>query len=64
MAVDGRKTTLERAFELARSGRCLTVTDIAHKLYEEKYDLSQLEGPILKKQLTAIIEEASTTKKQ
>ena len=59
-----RKTPLERAFELARSGRCLTVTDIAHKLHEEKYDLSQLEGPLLKKQLMAIIEEAMTTKKQ
>ena len=56
--MERRKTALERAFELARSGRCLTVSDIAHKLHEEKYDLSQLEGPVLKRQLLSLVEEA------
>lgn len=60
--MESRKTALERAFELARSGHCLSVTDIAHKLHEEKYDLSQLEGSALKKQLMALIEEATKLK--
>ena len=60
--MDNRKTALERAFELARSGRCLSVSDIAHKLHAEKYDLSQLEGPVLKKQLAELIEEAMAPK--
>lgn len=62
--MDDRKTALERAFELARSGRCLSVRDIAHKLHAEKYGISQLEGPILKKQLLALIAVATTPKKQ
>jgi hypothetical protein len=54
-----RKTALERAFELARSGRCLTIRDIAYKLNSEKYDISHLEGPALRMQLMALIEEAT-----
>ncbi len=52
------KTTLQRAFELARSGKCLHVLDIVKHLRDEKYDYSQIEGPALKKQLLALIEEA------
>jgi hypothetical protein len=63
LAMDQRKTTLERAFELARSGRCLSFNDIAHQLHAEKYELSQLQGPVLKKQLLILIEEATTPKK-
>lgn len=62
--MDNKKTALERAFELARSGSCLSIRDIAHKLHAEKYDLSYLEGPALKKQLMTLIEEATTPKKQ
>ena len=54
-----RKTALERAFELARSGRCLTIRDIAFKLNFEKYDISHLEGPALRKQLVTLIDEAT-----
>ena len=57
-----RKTALERAFELARSGRCLSISDIAHKLYAEKYDISHLVGPALKKQLLGLIKEATAPK--
>ena len=62
--MENRKTALERAFELARSGRCLLVSDIAHKLHAEKYDFSQLKGPVLKKQLMSLIEEATKLKNQ
>ena len=41
-------TALERAFELARSGSCLTIRDTAYQLNKERYDLSPLEGPALK----------------
>jgi len=54
-----RKTALERAFEVARSGRCLNIRDIAFKLNSEKYDISHLEGPALRKQLMELIEKAT-----
>ena len=57
--MDPYKTALERAFELARSGTCLTITDIAQKLHSEKYPIEQLEGPLLKKQLQELIERAT-----
>ena len=33
-----RLTTLERAYELARSGRCRTIGDIKHALSSEGYE--------------------------
>ena len=57
--MESRKTPLERAFELARSGTCLSIRDIAYKLNSEKYDISHLEGPALRKQLMELIEEAT-----
>lgn len=57
-SMDTNKTTLERAFELARSGKCLNINDIALHLHSEGYSVSQLEGPVLKKQLLSLIEEA------
>ena len=56
--MDTNKTALERAFELARSGRCLSVSDIAHQLHSEGYSVAQLEGPLLRKQLSELIEKA------
>jgi hypothetical protein len=53
-----RKTTLERAFELGRSGKCLDVSDILLRLKAEKYDISQVEGRALKQQLNQLIEKA------
>jgi hypothetical protein len=58
MTMEFKKTALERAFELARSGKCLTIQDIAFQLHAEKYDISHLEGPALRKQLIGLIEEA------
>jgi hypothetical protein len=46
-----RPTTLERAFALAHSGRYLSVSEIRSQLRSEGYDISQLSGPSLQKQL-------------
>jgi hypothetical protein len=62
--MDIRKTTVERAFELARSGRCRTIRDIAYQLHAEKYDISHLEGPTLRKQLQTLIDEAINPTRQ
>ena len=44
-----RPTTLERAYELAREGRCRTVSDIKQALSAEGFDRIQdsLDGPTL-----------------
>ena len=51
-------TSLERAFELAKSGQCLTVVHIRTKLKAEGYDFRQLEGRALSKQLVEIMQKA------
>jgi hypothetical protein len=53
------KTTLERAFELARSRDFATVTDIRSRLKTERYDLDQMLGRQLNAQLRDIIAQAS-----
>ena len=57
--MDTNKTTLERAFDLARSGTCLTTNDIVSKLKLEGYAIGQIEGPSLNKQLKELIEKAT-----
>jgi len=57
-SMEARKTSLERAFELARSGKCLFLSDIIKQLKLESYNVSHIEGRALKKQLTQLIEEA------
>ena len=55
-AVQDQPTTIERAFDLARSGRFATVTLIRKQLRLEGYqEKSQLRGPTLYKQLRALI---------
>ena len=53
------KNTVERAYELARSGSCSTVKDIARQLMKEQYEgiHAHLSGDVLKKQLKALIRE-------
>lgn len=46
-----RPTTLERAFELARTGDYLGIAEIRAQLKAEGYSLGQLEGPSLMRQL-------------
>jgi len=46
-----RQTTLERAFELARTGDYPGTAEIRAQLKAEGYSLGQLEGPTLMRQL-------------
>ena len=50
---------LERAFQLARSGRCKTTADIQLGLKAEGYPTDQVIGPTLLKQLRAVIDDKS-----
>jgi hypothetical protein len=51
-----RPTDLERAFELARSGRCGRVEDLRTQLRKEGYSVDRLTGRTLIKQLQALIQ--------
>jgi hypothetical protein len=53
-------TTLERAFALARSGRCHSVQDIRLALKRERFDHveAHLAGPSLARQLRTLCEAA------
>lgn len=53
------KSTLERAFELARSGRYATLAQLKQAVLAEGYDRKQLEGAALGRQLTALIKAAA-----
>lgn len=48
------KTTLERAFEIARSGGFRTIADLRSQLKHEGYAVQQLDGRALSKQLLGI----------
>jgi hypothetical protein len=52
-------TPVERAFQLARSGRCKTTADIQLRLKAEGYSTDQVIGPTLMKQLRAVIDRKS-----
>lgn len=56
--MENRLTTLEKAFDLARSGKCLNFGDIVKRLKSEKYDINQLSGPALKNQLVELVKAA------
>jgi hypothetical protein len=53
--MDENTTALERAFQLATSGRCASVKDIRVALAAEGYPREQLTGPSLTKQLKELI---------
>lgn len=57
--MDSRLTQLERAFELAGSGRCATVAEIKRKLREEGYMDDQVEGPLLFGQLNSLMKKSN-----
>jgi hypothetical protein len=57
--VDSRISQLERAFELASSGRCASVADIKRKLREEGYMDDQIEGPSLFGQLNSLMRKSN-----
>ncbi len=45
------KTALERAFEIARTGAYISIGDIRRQLSREGFDVRQLEGRTLTRQL-------------
>lgn len=55
------KSTVERAFELAREGDCQTVRDIRRKLKTERYESveSHLDGSTIKRQLMAAMKSSA-----
>jgi hypothetical protein len=58
--MDPNKSALERAFELARSGRYPTVELIRRAISAEGYFQSQIEGRELTRQLKALITASAT----
>jgi hypothetical protein len=60
--MDQNITVLERAFQLANSGRCSSVDDIRHQLKSEGYSTEHLDGKDLKRQLRALIRSAQMPK--
>jgi hypothetical protein len=52
-------TPLERAFELARSGKYTSITDIKAQLEKEHISIDQINGPVLVRQLREIVAEAA-----
>ena len=50
-----RKSTVERAFELAATGRFRTVEEVRAALHNEGYNQHQIVGPALTRQLREII---------
>jgi hypothetical protein len=57
-AMDQYLTALERAFQVAKSGRVKDLEEIRMLLRREGHDVSQLQGPLLRSQLKKLIEAA------
>jgi len=53
--MDHTITTIERAFQLAKSSTCTSVADIKKRLAAEGYSVAQISGRTLAKQLDALI---------
>jgi len=51
-------SALERAFQLARSGQVADVKEIKAQLKREGYDLGQITGSVLVRQLHGVIKAA------
>jgi hypothetical protein len=51
-------TALERAFQLAKSGRVAGLAEIGLALKRGGYSADQIEGPLLKRQLAGLIKPA------
>lgn len=52
------QSPLERAFALARSGDCGSVSEIRKQLRAERLDWRQIEGPTLTRQLKRLCQES------
>jgi hypothetical protein len=55
-------TALERAFQLAKSGKYLSMSEIRKKLKKEGFSLVQIEGGALTKQLRELIKSSRENK--
>jgi hypothetical protein len=53
-----RMTTIERAFDLARYASLANLTEVVKTLDREGYLVSQIQGPLIKRQLTNLTEAA------
>jgi hypothetical protein len=60
--MDQNKTCLEMAFELARSGEFTDIAVLERRLRAEGYSTGQLEVPLLRQQVRALLAEAVKTK--
>jgi hypothetical protein len=58
ITMDSKRTELERAFDLAKSGACSSINDLKHCLKLEGYSLHQIVGSSLTKQLRELIRES------
>ena len=59
--MDQKLSALERAFQLARSGRVRDLEEIRMTLRREGYDIGQLQGLQLRSQLKKLINEARSS---
>jgi hypothetical protein len=59
--LNAEKTALERAFEIARAGRCRSPEDIRRQLRDEGYNQYQIAGPLLGRQLIELSRMARAT---
>jgi hypothetical protein len=48
-------TALERAFQLAQSGRFSTLDELLRALRNEGFGTKQIDGPLLRKQLRTLL---------
>ena len=56
--MDHSVTALERAFQIAKSGDCKSISDLRKQLRKEGYSLDKITGRTLFKQLEALIKAA------
>jgi hypothetical protein len=61
--MDSRATTVERAYQLARSGKFRSITEIRHRLHTEGYvdANAQLSGRTLTDDLRRLLGDATRT---
>ena len=56
--MDQNFTSIERAFQIAKSGSCESITDLKKLLKTEGYSTDQIEGRMISKQLATLIKGA------
>jgi len=62
--MDQKMTALERAFQLAKSGRVAKVSEIGLTLRREGYQADQIEGRLLRRQLGDLIKAARSPERR